>query len=50
MDDMNAVVTYTGEVMKSDYALEEDFGYNFLPEFEWLASTMTAGFLRLSFA
>lgn len=34
MDDMNAVVTYTGEVMKSDYALEEDFGYNFLPEFE----------------
>lgn len=34
MDDMNAVVTYTGEVMKSDYGLEEDFGYNFLPEFE----------------
>lgn len=33
-DDLDKVVEYTGEVMKSSYSLESDFGYNFLPDFE----------------
>ena len=33
-EDLNKVVEYTGEVMKSNYGLESDFGFNFLPEFE----------------
>lgn len=34
MDDLNKVVEYTGEVMKSGYGLEADFGFNFLPNYE----------------
>lgn len=33
-DDLEKVVEYTGEVMNSNYGLESDFGFNFLPEFE----------------
>lgn len=33
-DDLEKVVEYTIEVMKSSYGLESDYGFNFLPEFE----------------
>ncbi len=33
-EDLNKVVEYTGEVMKGNYGLEADFGFNFLPEYE----------------
>ena len=33
-DDLEKVVEYTSEVMKSSYGLESDYGFNFLPEFE----------------
>lgn len=32
--DLDKVVEYTGEVMKSDYGLAADFGFNFMPEYE----------------
>lgn len=32
--DLDKVVEYTGEVMKSGYGLEADFAFNFLPEYE----------------
>ena len=32
--DLEEVVKYTGEVLKSSYGLETDFAYNFMPEFE----------------
>ena len=34
VDDLEEVVKYTGEVLKSNYGLETDFAYNFMPEFE----------------
>lgn len=33
-EDLNEVVKYTEEVLKSTYGLESDFAYNFMPEFE----------------
>lgn len=33
-EDLEKVVEYTGEVMKSGYALEGDFAFNFMPEYE----------------